>query len=160
MAGSEAYREARRGADAAWRWLAVGSVTALAGGVAAGLTARHIPLCFWLLHALATAQQAPVACWGLRLTTAACMGIACAVGLVLGRQPDFRKGVARRLRAQAPAPRHDLTRSYGRVLLRQRRSPDTARFRVNGGARRRPVHSASGPQPYPPRSPRWRCRWD
>ncbi len=44
--------------------------------------------------------------------------------------PDFRKGVARRLRAQAPAPRHDLTRSYGSVLLRQRRPPDTARFRL------------------------------
>ena len=86
MASSEAYREMRRRADAAWRWLAAGSSTALAGGVVAGLTARHLPLCFWLLRALATAQQAAVACWGLRLTTAACVGIAGAVGLVLGRQ--------------------------------------------------------------------------
>lgn len=86
MASSEAYREMRRRADVAWRWLAAGSAIALAGGVAAGLTARHLPLCFWLLRTLATAQQAAVACWGLRLTTGACVGIAGAVGLVLGRQ--------------------------------------------------------------------------
>jgi Zn-dependent protease with chaperone function len=105
MAGSEAYREMRRRADAAWRWLAAGSATALAGGVVAGLTARHLPLCFWLLRALATAQQAAVACWGLRLTTAACVGIACAVGLVLGRQ-WWRTAAAGALRFQtacAPA---------------------------------------------------------
>ena len=43
--------------------------------------------------------------------------------------PDFRKGAAGRLGAQGPAPRLDLTRSRRGVLLRQRRPPDTARFR-------------------------------
>ena len=99
MGRSEAYREMRRRADAAWRWLAAGSAIALAGGVIAGLTARHLPLCFWLVRALATAQQAGAACWGLRLTTGACVGIACAVGLVLSRQ-WWRTAVASALRFQ------------------------------------------------------------
>ena len=44
--------------------------------------------------------------------------------------PDFREGAAGRPGAQGPAPRHDLTRSRHGVLLRQRRPPDTARFRM------------------------------
>ena len=87
----------RRRADAVWRWLAAGSTIALAGGVAAGRTARHLPPCFWLLRTLATAHQAAVACWGLRLGTGACVGIAAAVGLVLARQ-WWRTAVAGALR--------------------------------------------------------------
>ncbi len=44
--------------------------------------------------------------------------------------PDFREGAVGRPGAQGPAPRHDLTRSRHGVLLRQRRPPDTARFRM------------------------------
>ncbi len=51
-------------------------------------------------------------------------------GSAQGSDPDFRKGAAGRLGAQGPAPRHDLTRSRRGVLLRRRRPPDTARFRI------------------------------
>lgn len=86
MACSEAYRVMRRRADSGWRWLAAGGATALAGGVAAGVAARHLPVCFWVLRALATGPQAVAACWGLRLTTGACVGVATVAAVVLGLQ--------------------------------------------------------------------------
>lgn len=86
MMGSEAYRVMRRRADASWRWLAMGALVSLSGGIAVALGSRHFPLCFWLLGILATSHQTAVACWGLRLTAVVCVGGAAAVGVVFGRQ--------------------------------------------------------------------------
>ncbi len=104
MGTSEAYRVMRRRAYASWRWLAAGAGSALAGAAAAGMAARHLPVCFWVLHVLGTVGQTAVACWGLRLTTGICLGVACVTGLVLGGQ-WLRTASARALRVQTqPLP--------------------------------------------------------
>jgi Zn-dependent protease with chaperone function len=102
MASSEAYRVMRRRADAGWRWLAAGGASALAGGVAAALAARHLPVCFWVLRELITAQQAGAACWGVRLTTGVCAAAAAGTALVLCGQ-WLRTAFARGLRSR-PLP--------------------------------------------------------
>ena len=47
--------------------------------------------------------------------------------------PDLRNGAPRRLGAEGPAARHEVTRSRPAVLLSPQRPPDTARFRSTAG---------------------------